>query len=53
MWLRFRQMDAKSRENGMVSATMNGGASIEQKQEKDDADQDHALGQVVHHRVQL
>ena len=28
------------------------GAHIQQKQEQNDADQNHALGQVVHHRVQ-
>src|ERR1700733_7534043 len=29
-----------------------GSTNIEQKQEKDDADQKHAFGQIVHHRVQ-
>ena len=36
----------------MVSATMSAARTFSKKQEQNYADQNHALGQVVHHRVQ-
>ena len=50
--VKSRQMDANSNENGMVSATIKSGTSIEKKKEENDADQNHSFGQVVHHGMQ-
>ena len=44
-------MEANSRENGMVAATMSRAADIAQEEEENDRNQDHSFGQVVQHGV--
>ena len=51
MCRRSRQMEAKSSENGMVSATMSAPRTLPRKRKRMIDDQDDAFGQVVQHGV--